>query len=52
MKKLENYGVQELDACEVANIDGGGIFWWLELWGGLNFINNNPEFWVPHEEYV
>ncbi len=37
MKNLENYGVQNLSAKEITEIDGGFI--WIELWGGINFVN-------------
>ena len=38
---LTNLGVQELNAKEIMEVDGGSIYWWLELWGGLNFIKLN-----------
>jgi len=37
MKNLENYGVQKMDTNEINETNGG--FFWVELWGGFNFVN-------------
>ncbi|MCF6181251.1 hypothetical protein [Lutibacter sp.] len=37
MKNLENYGVLEMNANEIKETNGGFI--WIELWGGINFVN-------------
>jgi len=31
MKNLENYGVQEMNAKEIREIDGGEVPWWYYL---------------------
>ena len=36
MKKLENYGVTEMNAKEIEKTEGG---FWVELWGGINFVS-------------
>tara|TARA_R110002050_G_scaffold272187_1_gene415934 strand:- start:242 stop:406 length:165 start_codon:yes stop_codon:yes gene_type:complete len=37
---LEQFGVQDLNVKELEKTEGGSIFYWVEMWGGLNFINN------------
>jgi hypothetical protein len=36
---LEEMGVQELNLEEQTQYNGGSIFYWVEMWGGVNFIN-------------
>jgi hypothetical protein len=49
MKNLENYGVQEMNAKEITEIDGGFI--WVELWGGFNFVNISSDINGWNEQY-
>jgi hypothetical protein len=39
MKNLENFGVQELSAREIENIDGGWIRWAVAI--GLAILNTD-----------
>ena len=37
VKNLEIMGVQEMDAMEMRNENGGWMFVWYEMWGGGKF---------------
>ncbi len=58
MKKLDlnALGVEEMSGHEMKKIDGGfvlfessGIFYWVEMWGGVNDVSANPTFWNGNE---
>jgi len=39
---LENLNVQEMNNKEMKDANGGFIYWWVRLYGGINFGNAFP----------
>jgi len=46
---LEQMGVQEMDAVEIKEVDGGWWYYWVEMWGGVNTVQLNANTWYGEE---